>query len=73
MVPVPIILCNVAAKIFEKALANPPFTSEHVRSLSEDTQVDISPLIKDLNFKPINIELGIKELVKELRNEGRIR
>jgi nucleoside-diphosphate-sugar epimerase/ubiquinone/menaquinone biosynthesis C-methylase UbiE len=72
IVPVPIILCNIAAKIFERALANPPFTSEHVRSLSEDTQMDISRLIKDSNYKPIKIELGIKKLVEELRTEGAV-
>jgi len=73
MIPVPIILCNLIAKFFEKTLAKPPFTSEHIRSLSEDTQVDISQLVKYLNFKPIKLEQGIKELVKELKKEGRIR
>ena len=67
LIPIPRFFCFIMASIFEKVMKKPPFTREHIRSLSEDTRMDISELIKDTGFKPIKLERGIKSLISKIR------
>ncbi|MBS3117903.1 NAD-dependent epimerase/dehydratase family protein [Candidatus Woesearchaeota archaeon] len=65
----PVWLCYYTAKVFERVLSKPPFTSENVRNLSQGTEMDITELVRDTNFNPIDIEQGIKNLIAELREK----
>ena len=57
------------ARIFQIS-SKPLFTLEHIRSLSEDTTVDIDPLIKDLGYQPTQLDLGLNDAVKEIIGES---
>ena len=48
---------------------SPIFTLEHIRGLSEDTQVDIDPLKKDLGFHPISLDTGLTKVIHEIYHQ----
>jgi len=60
---VPAFICNFSSSLIEKILKNPPFTSENIRSLSEDVRMDISDLRNDVNYDPIKLKDGLKEVL----------
>ncbi len=51
IVPVPIPVCHLLGSVFQQ-FEKPLFTVEHIKGLSEDTVMDIAPLIRDLHFRP---------------------
>ena len=62
IVVIPPSICWLGAKMLEAILPNPPITSENVRSLTQDTHMDIDELIKDTGFKPRHLYETIKEV-----------
>ncbi|HLD42428.1 MAG TPA: NAD-dependent epimerase/dehydratase family protein [Candidatus Nanoarchaeia archaeon] len=69
-VPVPVFLCYAAAKLLEKTLSKPPFTSENVRNLSQTTVMDPAELEKDMKFNTEDVETGINNLIQEMKKRG---
>ena len=68
----PVWLCYWSAVVMERLLRNPPFTSENVRSLSQNTEMDISEMVQDTGFQPTSLSAGINRLVGEMKENGLI-
>ena len=66
IIPVPMKLIKIVAFFFERIYRAPPFTSEHVNSLTEDTQMDTSLAIRDLSFNPIPLEEMLDVIIEEI-------
>ena len=65
---IPLFICQLIANINQILFKMPPFHKEHIRSLSEDTRVNIESAIKDLGYNPTPLEIGIKKTLKEINN-----
>jgi NADH dehydrogenase len=68
-VHVTILICKIIGKIFETLQEKPEFSIRDVMSVNEDTIVDIKPLIKDIDFKPIEFKdymVKYKEEIKRI-------
>ena len=68
IIPIPLIFCRLIARISQMS-TSPIFTLEHIRGLSEDTQVDIDPLKKDLGFHPISLDTGLTKVIHEIYHQ----
>ena len=67
IIPVPFFLIKIAAYLFERLYKVPPFTSEHLNSLTEDTIMDNQPAIDDLAFNPIPTEKMLEIIINEIK------
>jgi len=59
-------VCNLLGLVFEKTMKKPFFTREHIRSLSEDTRMNVKPIIEDMKLEFTNLNEGLKEAVKDM-------
>jgi uncharacterized protein YbjT (DUF2867 family) len=59
-IPVPLSLCVVAAKIYEKTTKKPRITAEQVRRFGEDKAFDIELAKREIGFNPRSFEEGIR-------------
>ena len=69
IIPVPIQFLKMAAFIFERTSKIPPFTTEHVNSLTENTQMDVKPAVDDLSFTPIPLDKMLEFIIEEIRQD----
>jgi len=60
LLPVPLPLCILLAKIYEKMVRHPRLTAEQVRRFSEDKVFDIAPARREIAFSPRTFEEGIR-------------
>lgn len=49
--PVPACIVSAAAKIMERLLETPPFTSEHVKGMNQDSVLDNTKLVRDFDVE----------------------
>lgn len=57
---IPILICKIIAILTSKIMEHPPITLENIKSTVYGSKTDISNATKDLNYKPINLEEGLK-------------
>ena len=50
-------------------MPNPVFTLEHIRGLSEDTIMDITPAVRDLNFSPQPLQPTLLKVLDQIIND----
>lgn len=67
LIPVPVAAVNIAGKVFERVFSIPPFTSEHVMSLTEDTIMNIEPLQADTSFNPTPLRDCLSTIIGEIQ------
>ncbi len=60
----PLVFARAAAFVFELWMEKPPFTSENVRNVAQDTKADIAPAERELGFAPAPLERVLNEVVK---------
>ncbi|MGB9691618.1 MAG: SDR family oxidoreductase [Candidatus Sumerlaeaceae bacterium] len=60
LVPIPIPLMMVAAKVLAVMMSRPPIRPDQIQRLLEDKVFDISEAQRDLDFRPISFEDGIR-------------
>jgi len=67
LIPVPVLVFRLAALVFERLFKMPPFTSEHVNSLTEDTRMDTRLVREDLLFNPLTLERMLEIVIAEIK------
>lgn len=67
--PIPKHVALGVAHVFEKVFRIPPFTVDNMLGLVASTDVDITPAIRELGFKPTSIDVGLKRAVYELKRD----
>lgn len=60
LVPLPISLFKIAASFLRMIMVNPPIREDQIQRLFEDKVFDISDAVRDLDFRPLPFEEGIK-------------
>ena len=66
LIPVPVCAVSVLARIAERTFTVPPFTSEHVMSLTENTEMDIGPIETDVGFHPTPLDEALRTILSEI-------
>lgn len=65
-VPVPAWFARILGKFFQKVQKIPLFTSEHVKGVLQDSNLDTSLLKQDLEFSPTPLEEALKYCLEEI-------
>ena len=60
LIPAPLSLCILGARIYEKMAQKPRITAEQVRRFGEDKAFDIEQAKSEINFHPRSFEAGIR-------------
>jgi nucleoside-diphosphate-sugar epimerase len=69
IIPIPLPICRMLGYLFQQ-LPDPIFTNEHIRGLSEDTKMDIVPIMRDLNFTPQPLRASLAKVLDQIMNES---
>ncbi len=59
--PIPVAVAFMLGRFFQKTQKVPIFTAEHVKGILQDSNLDVSGLKKDINFKPTPFEQAMSE------------
>ncbi|MBP7652345.1 NAD-dependent epimerase/dehydratase family protein [Candidatus Dependentiae bacterium] len=62
----PVFIAKIIAKYFQLTQKRPLFTLEHIKGILQDSNLDTSELVKDLNFKPTPLNTALKECLDKL-------
>jgi NADH dehydrogenase len=65
-VPVPAWFAKLLGKFFQKTQKVPLFTAEHVKGVLQDSNLDTSAIIVDLDFEPTPLEDALKYCLQEI-------
>lgn len=67
IIPIPIIVAKVLAKLMEKVSEKPLFTYENVHNLALDEKVDTNFLKQELNFQSTPLSEALPQILKEYK------
>lgn len=61
LIPIPLGLMMMAARILSKITSNPPVTPDNLIGLTEVTSIDLNPLKRDLHVDPLGLKEGLQK------------
>jgi nucleoside-diphosphate-sugar epimerase len=67
-VPVPVFIASTLGKIFQATQKVPVFTAEHVKGVLQDSKLNTTGLIDDLDYKPTSLEVAMTKTLDVINN-----
>ncbi|MEA3444410.1 MAG: NAD-dependent epimerase/dehydratase family protein, partial [Bacteroidota bacterium] len=67
-IPVPVFIASTLGKIFQTTQKVPVFTAEHVKGVLQDSKLNTTMLIKDMDYKPTPLEIAMAETLEKINH-----
>jgi len=67
--PIPVGFAKMLGTFFQATQKVPVFTAEHVKGIMQDSKLDTSDLVRDLNFKPTPLNEALTYTLKEINGD----
>jgi len=65
-VPIPVFIASGLGKFFQATQKVPVFTAEHVKGVLQDSKLNTSDLLEDMDFQPLALQEAMKYTLEEI-------